>query len=112
MHDSDFCFWHSPDHTEEAAEARRLGGLRRRRERAVAGAYDLDGVTSIGQLQRVIEIVILDGLGLENSVARGRLLVSAVLAAAKLLEAGELADQLAAIKGVLEARLPARKARR
>ncbi len=32
LRDSRFCLWHSPDHTEEAAAARRLGGMRRRRE--------------------------------------------------------------------------------
>jgi len=30
MKGEDFCFWHSPEHAEEAEEARRLGGLRRR----------------------------------------------------------------------------------
>ena len=43
---------------------------------------------------------------------RGRLLIAAVLAGAKLLETGELADQLESIKGVLETRLPPTKRRR
>ena len=30
-----YCFWHDPEHQDDAAEARRLGGLRRRRESAV-----------------------------------------------------------------------------
>jgi len=50
LREGDFCFWHSPDHTDEAAEARRLGGLRRRREKAVAGAYDLEGLASVEQI--------------------------------------------------------------
>ena len=33
------CFWHAPESTEAAAEARRLGGLRRRREGTIGGAY-------------------------------------------------------------------------
>jgi hypothetical protein len=112
LHDGEFCHWHSPDHVEEVAEARRLGGLRRRRERTVAGAYDIEGLESVVQLRRVLDIVVLDAVGLENTVPRGRLLIAAILAGAKLLETGELADQLAAIKGVLEARLPASKRRR
>ncbi len=28
LQESEFCFWHSPDHTTEAAEARRLGAYR------------------------------------------------------------------------------------
>ena len=31
LRDGEYCFMHSPDHSAEAAEARRLGGLRRRR---------------------------------------------------------------------------------
>ena len=44
MHSDRFCFWHSPDKTDEAKEASRLGGLRRRWEKTVAGAYDVAGL--------------------------------------------------------------------
>ena len=81
------CFWHHPDKVEEVAEAQRLGGLRRRREKTVAGVYDLAGLDDIGALRRVLEIAVLDTLGLDNSVARSRVLVGAVAAAAKLIEA-------------------------
>ncbi len=70
LQESAFCFWHSPDHTTEAAEARRLGGLRRRKEKAVSGAYDVEGLETVGQIRRLIEIAVLDTLGLENSIAR------------------------------------------
>ncbi len=56
LRDSEFCFWHSPEHAEEAAEAQRLGGLRRRREEAVSGAYDFDGLQDVAQVQRLLEI--------------------------------------------------------
>ena len=106
MRDSDFCFWHSPDHTEEAAEARRLGGLRRRRERAVAGAYEVDSLDSVAAIRRVIEIVTLDGLGMEStSVARGRLLIAAMQTATKLLETGELEERVERIEAVLGPKL-------
>jgi hypothetical protein len=112
MEDDEQCFWHSPAHADEAAAARKLGGQHRRREHSVAGAFGIEGVTTIPQLQRIIEVVVFEGLAMQNSNERGRLLISAVMAAAKLLEAGELADKLAAINGVLEARLPATKRRR
>ena len=101
MHDGVFCFWHSPEHAEEAAEARRLGGLRRRRERAVAGAFDVDALSSVGGIRRVIEIVTLDALGMENSVARGRLLIAAMQAATKLLEIGDLEDRVERMEAAL-----------
>jgi hypothetical protein len=38
----------------------------------------------------VLEIAVLDALGLENSVARSRTLIAGALAAAKLLEAEQI----------------------
>ena len=37
LQEGDYCRMHSPEHAEEVSEARRLGGLRRRREVAVSG---------------------------------------------------------------------------
>ncbi len=87
-----FCYWHAPEKSEEAAEARRLGGMRRRREKTVSTAYDLAGLGSIEEIRRVLEVAVLDALGLENSIARTRVLIAASLAAARLLEVSELAS--------------------
>ena len=100
MRGDTFCLWHSPEREETAAEARRLGGLRRRREKTVAGAYDFEGLASVPALQRILEIAAVDTLALENSVARSRTLIAVVVAGAKLLEVGELADRLAALEAV------------
>ncbi len=75
------CYWHDPERSEEAAEARRLGGLRRKRERTVAAAYDLAGLGDIPSIRRVLEIALLDTLGLDNSVARSRVLIGGAAAA-------------------------------
>jgi hypothetical protein len=104
LRDSPFCFWHDPDREEETHEARRLGGLRRRRERTVAGAYDFAGLGSIEAIRRILEIATLDALGLENSVARARVLIAAALGATKLLEAGELEERLAALEAAVRDR--------
>ncbi len=93
-----FCLWHSPEREDEAADARRLGGLRRRREKAVSGAYDVAGLDSIQSIRRILEIATIDTLGLENSVVRSRTLISAAVAAAKLLETGELEARLAVLE--------------
>lgn len=96
--DSAYCFWHDPVKEEEAAEARRLGGLRRRREKAVAGAYALESLTTTDAIRRLLDIATLDVLGLENSIARARVIVAIAMAAAKLLETGELETRLAALE--------------
>ena len=57
-----YCLWHSPEREEEAAEARRLGGLRRKRERTVAGTYELEGLASVPALRRILEVVAVDTL--------------------------------------------------
>lgn len=96
-----YCLWHSPDREEEATEARRLGGLRRRREKAVSGAFDFDGLDSVQSIRRLVEIAAIDTLGLENSIVRSRTLISAAMAAAKLLETGELEARIATLEAAI-----------
>jgi len=112
LHESDFCFVHAPEYAEEMAEARRLGGLRRRRERTVAGAYDFEGLETVGQLRRLLSIATVDSLSLENSIARSRVLVAIVLAGSKLLEVGELQQRIEALEGALGPRLHAASGRK
>lgn len=107
-----YCFWHSPTHAEEAAEARRLGGQRRKRERVVSGAFDFDGLASIPEILRLVEVAALDTLGLENSVARNRTLVAVAQAAAGLYEKGELEARLAAIEQAIFVRTPRKDVKR
>ena len=104
LHDGEHCFWHDPKHAEEAAEARRLGGLRRRKEKVVSGSYDIEGLENVGQIRRLVEIAVLDTLALENSIARSRALIAAVGAAAKLLEVGELEERIQALERALKPR--------
>ena len=107
LQDGDFCFWHSPDHAQEAAEARRLGGLRRRKEKAVSGAYDIEGLESVGAIRRLLEIAALDTLSLENSVARSRTLAYLAQVALKALEIGEFQERLQALEAAVGPRLQA-----
>ena len=95
------CFWHSPEHAEDVAEARRLGGLRRRREVAVTGAYEFPGLLSVADIRRLLEIAVLDTLGLENSIARARTLAYLATTAIKLLESGEFEERLASLESAI-----------
>ena len=109
--DEDFCFWHSPKHAEEVAEAGRLGGLRRRREKTVAAAYDLEGLDTVSQVRRLLQIAVMDTLGLENSIARSRVLAYLAQVALKTLEAGALQERLTALEAAMGPRLASRDRR-
>ena len=76
MRESTMCFFRNPETQDEAKEARRLGGMRRRREGAVAGAYEFDGLATSNHLRRLLEIAATDALALENSIARVRALTT------------------------------------
>ena len=108
LQDSEFCFWHSPEHAQEAAEARRLGGLRRRKEKITAGAYEFDGLGSVRHIRRLLEVSVLDTLGLENSIARSRTLAYLAQVALKALEASELEERVGALEEALQSRMAPR----
>jgi hypothetical protein len=99
-----FCFAHDPDRATEAAEARRLGGLRRRKEGTIAVAYDLPGLDSVAGIRRLLEIVQTDGLSLETGVAKLRILIAVAGAATNLLKVGELEDRLSVLEAAVKAR--------
>jgi hypothetical protein len=102
---------HDPAHAEEMAEARRLGGLRRRKEKVTEGAYDIEGLENVPQVRRLIQIAVMDTLSLENSIARSRTLAYLAVVAAKLLEAGEFEERLVALEAAVGPREPVKQGR-
>ena len=92
------CFWHADETREAAAEARRLGGLRRRREGTVGGAFDLEEIKTGAGLGRVLEVALLDVIELENSIPRARTLAYLVSVAARVKETSELEARLRALE--------------
>jgi uncharacterized small protein (DUF1192 family) len=101
LHERPYCFSHDPERAEDAADARRLGGLRRRKEGTIAVAYDLPGLDTVVGIRRLLDIVVTDGVGLDNGIARLRVLISTAVAAMNLLKVGELEERLAALEGVI-----------
>jgi hypothetical protein len=99
-----YCFAHAPERAAEAAEARKLGGLRRRKEGTIALAYDLPGLDTVAGIRRLLQIVSTDGLAMDNGVPRLRALISTAVAATNLLKVGELEDRLAAVEAALASR--------
>lgn len=102
--DGDFCFWHDPANEESAAEARRMGGVNRKRERTLQEVYDLDGVDTVEQVQRIIEIALAGALSEPNSLNRSRVLLQAATVAARVLEAADLEKRMQAIEQFMQPR--------
>ena len=100
-----FCLWHDPEHADEVAEARKIGGSRRKRERTVAVAYDFEGLTSADSIRRLLEIAVVDTLSLDNSVNRNRTLAYLAQGAIKLLDHAEHEDRIQALEAALGPRL-------
>ncbi len=99
--DRPYCFAHDPERTAEAAEARRLGGLRRRKEGTIAVAYDLPGLDTVAGIRRLLQIVSTDGLAMDNGVPRLRALISTAVAATNLLKVGEFEERLATLEAAV-----------
>lgn len=104
MRDQPFCFWHAPETAEEAAEARRLGGLHRRKKKTVASIYDFRGLRTVEAHQALLETAATETLALENSIPRNRVLAQIVAAGSKLLEVGELEERLSALEATQKGR--------
>src|ERR1035437_4242533 len=104
LHERPFCFAHDPERAAEAAEARRMGGLRRRKEGTIAVAYDLPGLDSVVGIRRLLDIVVTDSVGLENGIGRLRVILATASAATALLKVGELEDRLAVLEAALQPR--------
>lgn len=100
MRDEPFCFWHAPETADEAAEARRLGGLHRRKKKSVAAIYGFGGLRTIIDIQALLETAAIETLAIENSIARNRALAGMAATAAKLIELGDLAERVAALEAV------------
>jgi hypothetical protein len=99
----EFCLFHSPGRAEEVEEHRRLGGVRRRRERAVAAAYDYLGLRTIPDILRVLESAVTDTLSLDNSVGRNRTLAYLVEIARRCQES-DLEHRVQALEAALRNR--------
>ncbi len=104
LRDSQFCLMHSPEHAQEVQEARRLGGLRRKREATVSGAYDFEGLETVAGIRRLVHVAVIDTLGMENSISRNRTLAYLAQVALRTLEIGVLEHRIAALELAIQSR--------
>ena len=102
LRDSLYCLFQDPDHADAVAEARRLAGQRRRKEAAIATVYDLLDATSDEGTKRLMDIVVSDVLGLDNSLNRARVLLYAIQTGIKVRESGDLVGRIEALEATVK----------
>lgn len=101
LHDCDYCFWHDPDHADDAREARRLGGARRRKEATITGAFDLDGLDTTHGVLRLLEVAANDALQLDNSIQRVRALAYVAYLLDRVQHTSILAERVRVLEELL-----------
>jgi hypothetical protein len=94
--------WHAPETADEAAEARRIGGMHRRKRKTVGAIYGFHGLRTIEDLQSLLETAAIETMALENTIARNRAIGGFVATGAKLIEIGELEARLAVLEAALD----------
>jgi hypothetical protein len=98
LKDGEFCWVHSPDRKKDVEEARRLGGLRHKREVAISSAYQFDSLDNLKGLRRILVIALIDTLAIENSIPRNRTLGSLVQVALHSIVLDSLEERIAALE--------------
>ena len=96
---SGYCYMHDPARAVERAAARRLGGRRRRAASGDPGRAP-EAIRDIAGVLDLLDFARLDALRLENSVARGRLLVAMAGAYLAALQVGELEERVRALEAL------------
>lgn len=109
LQDGEYCYMHSPEHAAEMQEARRAGGLNKRRERTLSVVYEFEGLGSIEQIRRLFEIAGFEALALPAGPNKVRVIIQVGLAAMKALGVGDHEERLQEIEAVLGSRPKARR---
>ena len=99
---SNFCFTHDPASAQARTEAHRKGGQRNR----VKHSGPLDQIPvkprSPDDVLQILDYTLLELLNLENSIQRGRLLVSIASVYLHVMQVGELEQRLANMELLFE----------
>jgi hypothetical protein len=107
--DAEYCLWHDPERTKEAAEACRIGGGRSRRAATVAAIYEVGDLKSVESIRDVARTNLLETFALDNSINGSRAVAQSLQLAAKLLEVGDLEKRVAEIEAAFAPRRPKKR---
>ncbi len=99
-----FCFTHDATKGKERAIARRNGGLRRITPSVADKSLVPKETRSITDVMTILDYALQESLVLQNSIQRGRLLVSIAHGYLQALKVGEIEQRLEAIEMTLKMR--------
>jgi len=99
---SGFCFMHDPAQGRERALARRNGGLSTKKPHNADSSLIATDVRSIDGVFAILNYCLQESIVLDNSIARGRLLVSIAHGFIEALKVGELKKRLEALENALK----------
>jgi len=101
---SGFCYFHDPTRAPDRAVAHKLGGLRRRAGHGGDPAGLPQKVRTLADVLTILDFTLAEALPLENSIARGRLLVAIAGEFIKAIQVGEFEARLMAVENALKSR--------
>ncbi len=99
-----FCFTHDATKGKERAIARRNGGLRRITPHVADASLVPKETRTIADVMTILDYALQESLVLQNSIQRGRLLVSIAHGYIEALKVGEMEQRLEAVEMILKMR--------
>lgn len=96
--DGEYCFAHEPGTGVERAKARKKGGENRYTPHFGDPSKLPDTVTTLGDANKILTYTLTEVIGMDNSIARARLLLQLYDSYVKSFEIGELEQRIAALE--------------
>lgn len=106
---SGFCFMHDAAKGKQRAEARRAGGMATKTPHFADASLLPATIRTIEDVYAVLNYSLREAVGLDNSINRGRLLVSISHGFIEALKVGELEQRLESLEMALKMRNPEKK---
>jgi len=102
--ESGVCFMHDATKGKERAIARRNGGLATKQPHYADASVLPSSIRKIEDVLIVLDYALQESIGLDNSIQRGRLIVSIAHGFIEALKVGELEQRLEAVEVALKSR--------
>ena len=93
-----YCFNHSPSTRRAQAEARKRGGMAQKTPHFAEAAQLPQDVTTLEEARKIITYTLAEVAGMDNSIARARVLLALFDSFVKSIEIGELESRIAALE--------------